>query len=185
MQDRIIYTFNAQQLRDEGVCPIGVEFDCQDGGVAFVDILQIMFTSLENMAQDLIAKTPKELRAPAREEFYDMINTASSNILDMIMPDGISVSDAAVLKAQDDLVEEAYNLGIPVEQLVNDRYKSRVSDLDKYKEEREKVIKERKDSERAKALTKNVGRNEPCPCGSGKKFKHCCLNDTNVVRRMF
>jgi len=21
-----------------------------------------------------------------------------------------------------------------------------------------------------------VGRNEPCPCGSGKKFKHCCLN---------
>jgi preprotein translocase subunit SecA len=19
-----------------------------------------------------------------------------------------------------------------------------------------------------------VGRNEPCPCGSGKKFKHCC-----------
>ncbi len=21
-----------------------------------------------------------------------------------------------------------------------------------------------------------VGRNEPCPCGSGKKYKHCCLN---------
>jgi len=21
---------------------------------------------------------------------------------------------------------------------------------------------------------KKVGRNEPCPCGSGKKFKHCC-----------
>lgn len=21
-----------------------------------------------------------------------------------------------------------------------------------------------------------VGRNDPCPCGSGKKFKHCCLN---------
>jgi len=21
---------------------------------------------------------------------------------------------------------------------------------------------------------KNVGRNEPCPCGSGKKFKKCC-----------
>jgi uncharacterized protein len=23
-----------------------------------------------------------------------------------------------------------------------------------------------------------VGRNEPCPCGSGKKFKHCCANVT-------
>jgi len=25
-----------------------------------------------------------------------------------------------------------------------------------------------------KAIT--IGRNEPCPCGSGKKYKHCCLN---------
>lgn len=22
---------------------------------------------------------------------------------------------------------------------------------------------------------KKVGRNEPCPCGSGKKYKNCCL----------
>lgn len=24
--------------------------------------------------------------------------------------------------------------------------------------------------------TKKIGRNDPCPCGSGKKFKHCCMN---------
>lgn len=24
--------------------------------------------------------------------------------------------------------------------------------------------------------TAKVGRNEACPCGSGKKFKHCCIN---------
>ena len=24
-----------------------------------------------------------------------------------------------------------------------------------------------------------VGRNEPCPCGSGKKFKKCCLLQTS------
>ena len=23
-------------------------------------------------------------------------------------------------------------------------------------------------------ITQKVGRNEPCPCGSGKKFKNCC-----------
>ena len=23
-------------------------------------------------------------------------------------------------------------------------------------------------------LKKKVGRNEPCPCGSGKKYKNCC-----------
>ena len=26
----------------------------------------------------------------------------------------------------------------------------------------------------AQPLTKKVGRNEPCPCGSGKKYKQCC-----------
>lgn len=25
-------------------------------------------------------------------------------------------------------------------------------------------------------ITKSVGRNDPCPCGSGKKFKKCCLH---------
>lgn len=27
---------------------------------------------------------------------------------------------------------------------------------------------------RSTELSKKVGRNEPCPCGSGKKFKKCC-----------
>ncbi|HYC72076.1 MAG TPA: YchJ family metal-binding protein [Opitutaceae bacterium] len=29
-----------------------------------------------------------------------------------------------------------------------------------------------------KATNPKVGRNDPCPCGSGKKFKHCCLAKT-------
>jgi uncharacterized protein YecA (UPF0149 family) len=24
------------------------------------------------------------------------------------------------------------------------------------------------------AISKKIGRNEPCPCGSGKKYKKCC-----------
>ncbi|MGC9395897.1 MAG: YecA family protein [Anaerolineae bacterium] len=24
-------------------------------------------------------------------------------------------------------------------------------------------------------MTESIGRNDPCPCGSGKKYKHCCL----------
>src|SRR6476619_6602296 len=28
-----------------------------------------------------------------------------------------------------------------------------------------------------------VGRNDPCPCGSGKKHKHCCLDNDEAVRR--
>jgi len=26
-----------------------------------------------------------------------------------------------------------------------------------------------------------IGRNEPCPCGSGKKFKRCCLGKTQAT----
>ena len=29
--------------------------------------------------------------------------------------------------------------------------------------------------------TPKIGRNEPCPCHSGKKFKHCCLGNTGSV----
>jgi uncharacterized protein YchJ len=29
-------------------------------------------------------------------------------------------------------------------------------------------------------VNKKVGRNDPCPCGSGKKYKHCCLKKNNI-----
>lgn len=25
-------------------------------------------------------------------------------------------------------------------------------------------------------MEEKIGRNDPCPCGSGKKFKNCCIN---------
>jgi len=30
-------------------------------------------------------------------------------------------------------------------------------------------------------MSRKIGRNDPCPCGSGKKYKHCCGNATSVV----
>ncbi|MEA3415529.1 MAG: SEC-C metal-binding domain-containing protein [Thermodesulfobacteriota bacterium] len=34
---------------------------------------------------------------------------------------------------------------------------------------------EQKRAELTDVPLKKIGRNEPCPCGSGKKYKHCCL----------
>jgi hypothetical protein len=31
--------------------------------------------------------------------------------------------------------------------------------------------------------TPNVGRNEPCPCGSGRKYKQCCLDKDETKAR--
>ena len=30
-------------------------------------------------------------------------------------------------------------------------------------------------------MSKKIGRNEPCPCGSGKKYKHCCMQKERVL----
>jgi hypothetical protein len=30
-------------------------------------------------------------------------------------------------------------------------------------------------------LSARVGRNATCPCGSGRKFKHCCMNKEKIV----
>ncbi|MCB1084882.1 MAG: SEC-C domain-containing protein [Chlamydiia bacterium] len=32
---------------------------------------------------------------------------------------------------------------------------------------------------------KEVGRNDPCPCGSGKKYKKCCASKPPLKRRSF
>jgi uncharacterized protein YecA (UPF0149 family) len=29
--------------------------------------------------------------------------------------------------------------------------------------------------EKPSTVTNKIGRNDPCPCGSGKEYKHCCL----------
>lgn len=40
-------------------------------------------------------------------------------------------------------------------------------------DERKALYKEQKESTTIR-VGKKVGRNDPCPCGSGKKYKHCC-----------
>jgi hypothetical protein len=33
--------------------------------------------------------------------------------------------------------------------------------------------------------SERVGRNQPCPCGSGKKFKKCCIGEPYVAYRVY
>ncbi len=47
---------------------------------------------------------------------------------------------------------------------------------DIYDEEtRKRLYKEQKSSTTFKREGAKIGRNDPCPCGSGKKYKNCCL----------
>ncbi|MCH5264434.1 MAG: SEC-C domain-containing protein [Lachnospiraceae bacterium] len=42
------------------------------------------------------------------------------------------------------------------------------------KERRKELYLEQKKSGTVHNENRKVGRNDPCPCGSGKKYKHCC-----------
>jgi uncharacterized protein len=42
------------------------------------------------------------------------------------------------------------------------------------RQRRDEALHVRAPSDPVRRATPRVGRNEPCPCGSGKKFKRCC-----------
>jgi len=42
---------------------------------------------------------------------------------------------------------------------------------------------ESKRAELTDVPSEKIGRNEPCPCGSGKKYKHCCLEKHEAARQ--
>jgi hypothetical protein len=50
---------------------------------------------------------------------------------------------------------------------------------EEYEIEFEKSVEEMKKSLEKFEKEEKVGRNEPCPCGSGKKYKRCCLDKEN------
>ena len=43
---------------------------------------------------------------------------------------------------------------------------------------RRAAVQEAREGATYRRRTEKVGRNDPCPCGSGKKFKRCCENNT-------
>ena len=78
--------------------------------------------------------------------------------------EGFDMFDDMVKHIQEDTVKYLFN--ITIEQQPKER--KQIIDVDKLsspsdKEDKSPTVKE-----------KTIGRNEPCPCGSGKKFKHCC-----------
>lgn len=53
---------------------------------------------------------------------------------------------------------------------------SEAEDFGQKREAFEKLMQQALNSSQRTAPVRKVGRNDPCPCGSGKKYKFCCLN---------
>ena len=70
----------------------------------------------------------------------------------------------------DDPAERAAFLNGPTLEELTKKLREEVGTSIKAREERAAKAEKEK-------MFKNVGRNDPCPCGSGKKFKKCCGKD--------
>lgn len=84
--------------------------------------------------------------------------------------EGFSIFDAMVASIKEDVSRLILTIRIRTEEEIKREEVNKIPVPVKYKEssageERKPIKNENK-----------VGRNDPCPCGSGKKYKHCCGN---------
>ena len=82
--------------------------------------------------------------------------------------EGFDLFDDMVLRIQEDTVKYLFNLNIKI---VPAEEANKSVDFDQMKTNENEI--EGKPTGPASAQNK-VGRNDPCPCGSGKKYKKCC-----------
>ena len=95
--------------------------------------------------------------------------------------DGISTSLNNEINLDEITADTDISLDIDYEKLFFNMLKADADYLytleewdDIYDDEKKKEIVTAYRRSRTVVKEKKIGRNEPCPCGSGKKYKHCC-----------
>ncbi|MFH1522424.1 MAG: preprotein translocase subunit SecA [Patescibacteria group bacterium] len=107
-----------------------------------------------------------------KKEAYYLYNELNSLIQKQVVYSIFKVADISQFTAPS-LVDRASNFSAPAKTMGKDSssfsgYKQAASS--KQQAEKDDIVKEKiKD-----VSGKKVGRNDPCPCGSGKKYKKCC-----------
>ncbi len=74
------------------------------------------------------------------------------------------------------IVNGLFNVKLYSKEEIEELQKQQQEELERRIEAHKKAMEEANRKEEAKIIrrqAKDIGRNDPCPCGSGKKFKHC------------
>ena len=85
--------------------------------------------------------------------------------------EGFDMFDLMIDSIQEDTV--SYLFGFEIKNDENFVRRS-VVDMDELQEHSSEDLEEEKQKSKQIINKNNVGRNDPCPCGSGKKYKNCC-----------
>ena len=125
-------------------------------------ILENHMNKLEGTLEELAAKFHMEPVVFAG--FLDGINTSLAAELDMD-----SLAADSVLAAEIDYEKLYWNMH---EAKADWLYNLEQWDGVLTRERRDEITKQFRQSKMA--VSNKIGRNDPCPCGSGKKYKKCC-----------
>jgi len=103
------------------------------------------------------------------------------NVIFVGFIDGINTSIETEIKLEDLKEDSAVELNIDLEKLyynmleANAEWLYTLPEWDNIlTEEKRKEIKKSHNATKTVVKEDKIGRNEPCPCGSGKKYKKCC-----------
>ena len=94
--------------------------------------------------------------------------------------ESFNLFSAMIEKINEEVISFLMRADIPVQDADNVReHRARGIDRSKIKEQRNDLLSQAHSNTQQKEITqpirveKKVGRNDPCPCGSGKKYKNC------------
>lgn len=121
--------------------------------------------TVEGTVKDLAAKFEMDTKTFAG--FLDGINSSLNQELDLD-----SLTEESSVKLSLDFEALFYNmLAAKADWLYNLEQWDQILTV-----ERRREINKEYNKSRIVVNENKTGRNEPCPCGSGKKYKKCCLN---------
>ncbi|WP_053956648.1 SEC-C metal-binding domain-containing protein [Inediibacterium massiliense] len=129
----------------------------------YADVLENYKENVEGVVKDLIEKY--ETTGPYFMGFLDGINESLKKPLEIE-----EINEDTSIHLEIDFEKLYYNM---LEAKADYLYTLSQWDVILDEEKRKEITKEHRT---AKTVVKGdkVGRNDPCPCGSGKKYKKCC-----------
>ncbi len=138
------------------------------------------FQTEENIYKNILASKEKTIKGTV-EELATHYNTSVHEMVGFL--DGIKESLTEEFIVEELVADSLVDIEIDYEKLLFNMYKAKADWL--YSLEEWKDILSEEDRKRIKKEYSASGtirkeadpkRNDPCPCGSGKKYKKCCIN---------
>ena len=129
----------------------------------YKNILQAKNPVIEGKIKDLAEKNNM-----AEVEFIGFLDGANSSFKEVLVLDNLT--EESEIKAQLDFEKLLWNM--------HDAKAEWLYGMKEWEEifDKEKIKQIKKEYNRSKTVVKGdkIGRNDPCPCGSGLKYKKCC-----------